>query len=198
VQVAAFRTTIDKVQWSLHYRGEIKATDLQESVLKNRWASKEALYSGMSAAQQQIEVWHHSVPYGHVGRHVDEATTLYIDGSLQASTSDEHVYYESLVHPAFLAHASGPSRVAIVSGDSLGATREVLRHTSVTRVDVLISDPDVPSRVKQHMPQLDNCSFFAGFAKTTSESDSGSDWWSCSNDDRVTVRCTCRPFVSTQ
>ena len=63
-------------------------------MLKNRWASKEALYSGRSAAHQQLDVWHSSMPYGIVGHHVDEAVGLYVDGSLQASTADEHVYVD--------------------------------------------------------------------------------------------------------
>ena len=90
------------------------------------------------------------------------------------------------MHPALLAHgAPWPSRVAIVSGDLLGATREVLRHASVTRLDVLVIDSEVLRQVKEHMPQLDNCSFFPGFARTPEPG-----WWSCSNDDRVTVRAS--------
>jgi spermidine synthase len=169
-QAAAFRTTAEKSKWSIHFRGEQRVSDLQENVLKNRWGSKELLYSGKSKFQQ-IDVWRNPLS----ATTADESINLYLDGSLQSSTGDEHIYHESLIHPAMLVHPTGATSVAIVGGGDLAATREILRHKSVTAVDLVELDPAVTEVTKVHIQQLNNCSY------------GGSVWKSCVDDSRVTT-----------
>jgi len=45
--------------------------------------------------------------------------SLVIDGKIQSSLLDEHVYHESLVHPAMIAHGD-PRRVLILGGGGGG------------------------------------------------------------------------------
>lgn len=116
------------------------------------------LYSGKSAVQQ-IDVWRNQLDG--VSGPGTASTNLYLDGSLQSSTGDEHIYHESLIHPAMLAHPSGPASVAIVGGGDIAATREVLRHASIRSVNVIELDPAVSQVTRVHMRQLDNCTFGA-------------------------------------
>lgn len=67
---------------------------------------------------------------------------LYLNGNLQFSSSDEHRYHESLVHPA-AALAESPQRALILGGgDGLGA-RELLKHPSIETVTLVDLDPQM-------------------------------------------------------
>jgi spermidine synthase len=55
---------------------------------------------------------------------------LVLDGHMQSSQKDEHLYHESLVHIAMLSHEC-PKRVFIGGGGEGATLREVLRHASV-------------------------------------------------------------------
>ncbi|MBV1881736.1 MAG: polyamine aminopropyltransferase [Pseudomonadales bacterium] len=61
---------------------------------------------------------------------------FYINGNLQFSSMDEHVYHEMLVHPAFMVSARSNSILVIGGGDGL-ALREILKWEprQVTLVD---------------------------------------------------------------
>ncbi|KAJ1411760.1 Spermidine/spermine synthase, partial [Ochromonadaceae sp. CCMP2298] len=52
-------------------------------------------------------------------------------------------YHEVLVHAAMLAHPRGPKRVAVVGGGEGATVREVLKHRSVQRVDMIELDPGI-------------------------------------------------------
>lgn len=133
------------------------------------------LYSQESDIQQ-IDVWRNQLDG--VSGPGTESINLYLDGSLQSSTGDEHIYHESLIHPAMLAHPTGAANIAIVGGGDIAATREVLRHTSVESVDLVELDPAVSEVTKVYMRQLNNCTF-------------GSErYQSCLDDERVHIHNT--------
>ena len=67
---------------------------------------------------------------------------LFIDGHLQLSTADEHRYHESLVHPA-LAASPGAKTVLILGGGDGMTAREVLKHKSVKRIDLVDLDEEM-------------------------------------------------------
>ena len=71
-----------------------------------------------------------------------EQLRLYLGGHLQFSSSDEHRYHETLVHPA-LAGAGRPRTVAIIGGGDGLAAREVLKHPSVERVYLVDYDSEL-------------------------------------------------------
>lgn len=58
---------------------------------------------------------------------------LYLDGSLQFSSSDEYRYHEMLVHPALTAHGNPRSVLVLGGGDGL-AVREILKVPSVVKI----------------------------------------------------------------
>lgn len=85
-------------------------------------------------------------------------TTLLIDGLVQSSQLDEHVYHESLVHPAMLMHTL-PKTVYIGGGGEGSTAREVLRHASVERCVMVDIDPDVVRFCRGHLTE--NAAAFA-------------------------------------
>ncbi len=71
---------------------------------------------------------------------------LYLNGNLQFSSTDEHRYHESLVHPPIgvLRERKRPlSRVLVLGGGDGLAVREILRHDDVQTVTVVDLDPSM-------------------------------------------------------
>lgn len=92
---------------------------------------------------QQIEVFE-SVYLGRV---------LALDGVLQTSEVDEHVYHEMIVHPAMCA-APRIERVLVIGGGDGGTAREVLRHPGVKKCVMVEIDRRVVDVCKEHLPKL--------------------------------------------
>ena len=82
---------------------------------------------------------------------------LVLDGLVQLTTFDEHIYHEMLVHPPMFAHPQ-PRRVAIIGGGDGGTLREVLRHDpqEVVMIDI---DEQFVRIAEQHLPSLSAGSF---------------------------------------
>ena len=77
---------------------------------------------------------------------------LVLDGKIQSTEVDEHIYHEALVHPVLL-HHSRPESVFIGGGGEGATLREVLSHESVQRVVMLDLDPEVVELCKRFLPQ---------------------------------------------
>ncbi|WP_171180583.1 polyamine aminopropyltransferase [Ruegeria sp. HKCCD8929] len=66
---------------------------------------------------------------------------LFIDGHLQFAEVDEYRYHEALVHPVLSWGEDAPKTVLVLGGGDGLAVREVLKHPSVTRIDLVDLDP---------------------------------------------------------
>ena len=100
----------------------------------------EVLYSGHTGFQR-VEVVHSDV-YGR---------SLLLDGKTQSTERDEHIYHESLVHPAMLMHPE-PRSVFIGGGGEGGTLRETLTHRTVEKVVMVDLDQQVVELCRQHLP----------------------------------------------
>ena len=101
----------------------------------------DVLYSGHTGFQR-VEVVHSEV-YGR---------SLLLDGKTQSTERDEHIYHETLVHPALLMHPD-PRRVFIGGGGEGGTLREALAHRSVEEVVMVDLDRQVVDLCREHLPQ---------------------------------------------
>ncbi len=108
---------------------------------------QEVLYSGRTK-YQEVEVVRSDI----FGR------SLILDGKTQSTEKDEHIYHESLVHPAMLLHPN-PRTVFIGGGGEGGTLREALAHRSVERVVMLDLDEEVVDLCRRYLPQHHQGSF---------------------------------------
>jgi spermidine synthase len=76
---------------------------------------------------------------------------LVLDGLLQSTELDEHLYHEALVHPAMCLHPR-PQRVLIIGGGEGATLREVLKHDTVTAVTMVDIDGELVDFCRQQMP----------------------------------------------
>ncbi|WP_082233598.1 polyamine aminopropyltransferase [Halobacillus massiliensis] len=80
---------------------------------------------------------------------------LFLDGSLQFSSSDEHRYHETLVYPP-MGTADKIDKVLILGGGDGLAAKEVLKYEEVKEVDLVDLDPAVTElgATNYHLRQL--------------------------------------------
>lgn len=77
---------------------------------------------------------------------------LYIDGHLQFAEADEYRYHEALVHPVMTWGGTAPESVLILGGGDGLAVREILKHPSVTRIDLVDLDPAITDLARDFAP----------------------------------------------
>lgn len=100
------------------------------------------LYSGKSK-YQEIQVFE-SPDFGKM---------LVLDGVVQLTERDEFFYHEMLAHVILHAHPN-PRTVLIIGGGDGGTLREVLKHSSVERVQLVELDRQVIEVSKRFLPGL--------------------------------------------
>ena len=76
-----------------------------------------------------------------------------IDGMVMLSEKDEFVYHEMLAHVGMFSHLN-PEKVLIIGGGDGGTAREVLRHPSVKKVDMVEIDEAVVRASKEFLPEV--------------------------------------------
>lgn len=103
---------------------------------------RQKLYEGRTEFQDVLVF--ESESYGNV---------LVLDGVVQATERDEFAYQEMICHIPLMAHRK-PRRVLVVGGGDGGCVREVLKHPSVERVDLVEIDGKVPELSKKFLPNM--------------------------------------------
>jgi len=83
--------------------------------------------------------------------------TLVLDGNVQVTEKDEFIYHEMIVHVSMNAHPH-PEKVLIIGGGDGGTAREVLRHDSIKKVDMVEIDDRVVENSKLYLPTI-ACAF---------------------------------------
>ena len=78
---------------------------------------------------------------------------LVLDGVVQLTERDEHFYHEMLTQVALHAHPH-PADVLIIGGGDGGSLREVLKHKTVKRVQMVELDRGVIDASKEFLPTL--------------------------------------------
>jgi spermidine synthase len=77
---------------------------------------------------------------------------LVLHSRSQSSALDEHIYHETLVHPAMMAH--GAPKTVFIGGGGEGATaREVLRWKSVEKVVMVDLDEVACKMCQEHLTE---------------------------------------------
>lgn len=78
---------------------------------------------------------------------------LTLDGLVMVTERDEFVYHEMIAHPA-LCLLNEPRRVLVIGGGDGGTVREILRHPSIERVDLVEIDPMVIDVSREFFPHV--------------------------------------------
>jgi spermidine synthase len=122
---------------------------------------QEQLYAGYGQffdVEQTLVDRHSAFQHIHLFRTRRHGLVLMLDGVVQLTELDEHIYSEMMVHPALFAHGA-PRRVLIVGGGDGCVLREVLHHSSIEEVVVCEIDPDVIALARNELAGLNAGAF---------------------------------------
>jgi spermidine synthase len=78
-------------------------------------------------------------------------TLLTLGDLVMTTAKDEFVYHELITHVPLFAHTQ-PERVLIIGGGDCGTAREVVKHPTVTHVDLVEIDQELVTCRKQYIP----------------------------------------------
>jgi spermidine synthase len=82
---------------------------------------------------------------------------LALDGVVQLTERDNHIYHEMIAHVPLMAHGKA-ERVLIIGGGDGGTLKEVLKHP-VKQVVLVEIDPDVMELSKRYFPEVSGGAF---------------------------------------
>ncbi len=107
-------------------------------------AAEQSLY-------QDAVVFSHTTQYQHIvlTEGLNGRINCYINGHIQFSSEDEHIYHENLVHPA-MTLAPRRDRVLILGGGDGLALREVLKYPDVKEVVLVDIDPAMTALAREN------------------------------------------------
>lgn len=117
-------------------------TEEQTSALKMSAKIKETLFTGKSDFQDVAVV--DSEQFGRM---------LVLDGVFQTSIADEFVYHEMIAHIPMYIHPN-PKKVLIIGGGDGGTAREVLRHETVEKAEMVEIDGMVVDVSKKYLREI--------------------------------------------
>ncbi|SDF32787.1 polyamine aminopropyltransferase [Sporolituus thermophilus] len=121
---------------------ELWITERQTKNLGLTCRVKEALFTGKSEFQEVVVV--DTYEFGRM---------LVLDGVFQTSIFDEFVYHEMIAHVPLFTHPN-PKNVLVIGGGDGGTIREVVKHPSVERAEMVEIDGLVVDVCKKYLPEI--------------------------------------------
>lgn len=116
-------------------------TEEQTPGYRTQWKVKAVLH------EEQTEFQHLQVV-----EMEDFGRALVLDGAVQTTVGDEYIYHEMIAHVPLFTHPN-PERVLVIGGGDGGTVREVLRHPSVRKVEMVEIDRAVIEACRRYLPE---------------------------------------------
>lgn len=121
---------------------QLWCTENQTETLGLTARVKETLFAGKSEFQDVAIV--DSYQFGRM---------LVLDGVFQTSIFEEYVYHEMIAHVPLFIHPN-PKKVLVIGGGDGGTVREVVRHDTVEKVEMVEIDGMVVEACKKYLPEI--------------------------------------------
>ncbi|MBP3400594.1 MAG: polyamine aminopropyltransferase [Selenomonadales bacterium] len=121
---------------------QLWCTENQTETLGLTARVKETLFAGKSEFQDVAVV--DSYQFGRM---------LVLDGVFQTSIFEEYVYHEMIAHVPLFIHPN-PKQVLVIGGGDGGTVREVVRHDTVEKVEMVEIDGMVVEACKKYLPEI--------------------------------------------
>lgn len=123
-------------------QGKLWLTEDERDNLKISYRIKEVLFEETSPFQHVM-----------VLDSYDFGPMLVLDGVVQTTSMDGHIYNEMIAHVPMSIHPH-PRKVLIIGGGDCGAAKEVAKYGDVERIDLVEIDEAVVRACKRFMPEV--------------------------------------------
>ncbi len=135
-------------------KGEIN-TELPNSSWENYWFTEYGPENTAISLRVRSKLFEKDTPYQKIEIFdtYDHGKVMALDGFIMFTEKDEFIYHEMIAHvPLFT--CPKPKHVLVIGGGDGGAVREILKHESVEKVDLVEIDEEVVNVSKIYFPQL--------------------------------------------
>jgi spermidine synthase len=122
--------------------GELWLTEDERENLKISYRIKEVIFENQSPFQHVMIL--DSYDFGRM---------LVLDGVVQTTSIDGHIYNEMISHVPLQFHPN-PKKVLIIGGGDCGAAREIAKHKHVEEIHMVEIDEMVVDVCKEHLPDV--------------------------------------------
>jgi spermidine synthase len=129
-------------QYLTELNGELWLTEDEQDSLKISYRIKEVVYEGNSNFQHVLIL--DSYDFGRM---------LVLDGVVQTTALDGHIYNEMITHVPLSVHPA-PKKILIIGGGDCGAARETCKYEQVEKVHMVEIDQQVVEVCKKHLHQV--------------------------------------------
>jgi spermidine synthase len=122
--------------------GNLWLTEDERENLKISYRIKEVIFSEQSSFQHVM-----------ILDTFDFGRMLVLDGVVQTTSIDGHIYNEMISHIPLTIHPN-PKKVLIIGGGDCGVAREAAKYESVDQIDMVEIDEMVVKVCKEHLPEV--------------------------------------------
>ncbi|GIP31942.1 polyamine aminopropyltransferase [Paenibacillus sp. J2TS4] len=134
---------MERLSMYLHRdKGGLWLTENERDNLKINYRIKEVVFEQKSRFQHVMIL--DSYDFGRM---------LVLDGAVQTTSMDGHIYNEMIVHAPLTLHPD-PRKVLIIGGGDCGAAREACKYRKVEQIDMVEIDESVVVASKAHLPEV--------------------------------------------
>lgn len=130
------------VQYIQKVGNDLWLTEDERQNLKISYRIKDVIYSEQSPFQHVMVL--DSYDFGRM---------LVLDGVVQTTSTDGHIYNEMISHVPLSIHPN-PEKVLIIGGGDCGVAREVCKYPNVKEIDMVEIDELVVKACKEHLPEV--------------------------------------------
>ncbi len=123
-------------------QGKLWLTEDERDNLKISYRIKEVLFEETSPFQHVM-----------VLDTYDFGPMLVLDGAVQTTSMDGHIYNEMISHVPLSIHPN-PRKVLIIGGGDCGVAKEATKYASVERIDLVEIDEIVVQASKRYLPEV--------------------------------------------
>ncbi|GIQ71109.1 polyamine aminopropyltransferase [Xylanibacillus composti] len=125
-----------------HAQGKLWLTEDERDNLKISYRIKEVLFEEKSPYQHVmvLDSW-------------DFGPMLVLDGVVQTTSKDGHIYNEMISHVPLAMHPR-PRKVLIIGGGDCGVAREAAKYDQVEQIDLVEIDEAVVRASKRYLPEV--------------------------------------------
>ncbi|HZG71517.1 MAG TPA: polyamine aminopropyltransferase [Chondromyces sp.] len=131
-----------KKQYLSKKNGELWLTEDERDNLKISYRIKDIIYEEQSEFQHIMIL--DSFDFGRM---------LVLDGVVQTTSLDGHIYNEMISHIPLCIHPN-PKRILIIGGGDCGVAKEVCKYENVEQIDMVEIDQMVVEACKKHLPAV--------------------------------------------
>ena len=128
--------------WIKEMDGQLWLTEDDRDNLKISYRIREIIFSGQSQFQHVM-----------ILDTYDFGRMLVLDGVVQTTSLDGHIYNEMIAHVPLQIHPH-PQKVLIIGGGDCGAAKEVAKYPQVEHIDLVEIDELVVDVCKQHLQEV--------------------------------------------